>query len=86
MQEMFDASWHIPKNINTGKVETEKVKNSNTSVIAKGSIPLYQIQEESHVAKKTQTTSAKPVLSQTNCAELCRGNRAIEDYSDICCL
>ena len=51
MQEMFDASWHIPKNINTGKVETEKVKNSNTSVIAKGSIPLYQIQEESHVAK-----------------------------------
>ena len=58
MQEMFDASWHIPKNINTGKVETEKVKNSNTSVTAKRSIPVYQIQEESHVAKKTQTRRA----------------------------
>jgi hypothetical protein len=28
------------------------VKNYNTSITAKGSIPVYQIQEESHVAKK----------------------------------
>jgi len=33
-----------------------------------------------------QASSAKPVLSLANCAELCRGHRAIEYYSDICCL
>jgi len=31
-------------------------------------------------------TSAKPVLSRANCAELHRCHRAIENHSDICCL
>ena len=51
VQEKIDASWHIPKKNKSGKVEAEKVKNSN-SITAKGSIPVYQIQEESHAGKK----------------------------------
>jgi hypothetical protein len=51
MQGKFDASWHIPKKNKSGKVETKFMKDSNTSITAKGSIPVYQIQEKSHAGK-----------------------------------
>jgi hypothetical protein len=35
---------------------------------------------------ETLGSSAKPVLSLANYAELHRRHRAIEDHSDICCL
>jgi len=64
MQERNDVSWHIPKNVKVDKVGTEKVNHFNTSITAKGSIPIYQIQEESNVGKKRKLEELPGVVSK----------------------
>ena len=64
MQERNDVSWHIPKNVKVDKVGTEKVNHFNTSITAKGSIPIYQIQEESNVGKKRKLEELPGVASK----------------------
>jgi len=64
MQERNDVSWHIPKNVKVDKVGIEKVNHFNTRITAKGSIPIYQIQEESNVGKKHKLEELAGVVSK----------------------
>jgi hypothetical protein len=46
------------------KVGTEEVNHFNTSITAKGSIPIYQIQDESNVGKKRKLEDLADVVSK----------------------
>jgi len=46
------------------KVGTEEVNHFNTSITAKGSIPIYQIQDESNVGKKHKLEDLADVVSK----------------------
>lgn len=75
LQESDDALWHIPKNSGSnGKISGTK-KNDTAYTAAKGSIPIYHINEKVNSCKKRKSEEqhksiSKKYKNQTSCAEV----------------
>ncbi len=75
LQESDDALWHIPKNSGSNGMISGTKKNDSAYTAAKGSIPIYHINEKVNSCKKRKSEEqhksiSKKYKNQTSCAEV----------------